>query len=105
MFYCNIVNISVANATDFIVLRSGGRAIQPLKARAALIVSKLSQEKQHFVGDAPGLSCRFFVQDHKSRSRILGGKATGGLDKRASSKHHPVWYKTQSLGHRAPSNQ
>lgn len=56
------------------------------------------------MGDAPGLSCRFVVQDHKSRSRILSGKATGGLSKTASSKHHPVWHKTQSLGHRALPN-
>lgn len=71
---------------------------------AALIVPKLSQEKQHFVGNAPGLWVQILRAAPQKQEENIWSQSTGRA-RQELQKTPLVWYKTQSVGHRALSNQ
>lgn len=73
-FCWSIVNIPAANAT---------KGCTATRAEAALTAPKPGQEKQRFVCDAPWLVVPNLTT--KSRSRILGVQASGGLQKTSQS--------------------
>lgn len=86
IFYCDIVNISVANTTDFIVLRSGGRAVQQLKVRAAPIESQNLARKSNILWVILLARCA----DSLCRSTRTGAEYLEARQQEASAREPPA---------------
>lgn len=97
-FYCNIVNISAANATGFIAPRSGRKAAQAPEVRLLWQLQNLARRILHPCLGMPILGAA--PQRHKGW--IFGVRAPGGLS-RSSRKHPWSGIKSQSSCKSVPS--
>lgn len=97
-FSCSIANICVGTAMDFIILRSGRRATQPLKVRAVLIQSQNFARSSSILWVTLLACLTNSLCRPKGGGSMLRGKVTRRLSKTTSSKHHSGPYKNPSLG-------